>query len=124
MDSPLYLSSRDPVFQLAWVVRYYNSGMCRCLHGRAYIGTPQFHKASLKLVALCGGIITDSQWVGLPPEVRQLYYQLMKRGYQDTVRSYGNIVALVVDARSRRSYRTGSLSGLHARHSGRSTGQQ
>ena len=66
----------------------------------AYIDAPRFHKASLKLIALCDEIVTDYNGQGYRLTIRQLYYQLVARGHiENTVRSYDNIVALMTNAR-------------------------
>lgn len=66
----------------------------------AYIETPRFHKASLKLIALIDDIVEEYQAQGFRLTIRQLYYQLVARGYiENTVRSYDNTVALMTNAR-------------------------
>lgn len=66
----------------------------------AYIETPRFHKASLRLIALIDDIVEDYQSQGFRLTIRQLYYQLVARGHiENTVRSYDNTVALMTNAR-------------------------
>lgn len=66
----------------------------------AYIETPRFHKASLRLIALIDDIVEEYQAQGFRLTIRQLYYQLVARGHiENTVRSYDNTVALMTNAR-------------------------
>lgn len=66
----------------------------------AYIETPRFHKASLRLIALIDDIVEEYQAQGFRLTIRQLYYQLVARGHiENTVRSYDNTVAMMTNAR-------------------------
>lgn len=60
----------------------------------------RFRKPSLEMIAKCDAIITDYAADGYKLTIRQLYYQLVARGYiANTVQSYDNIVSLMTNAR-------------------------
>lgn len=66
----------------------------------SYGEPPRFHKASLKLIEICDAIVSEYSAQGYSLTIRQLYYQLVARGYIDnTVRSYDNTVTLMTNAR-------------------------
>lgn len=59
-----------------------------------------FRKASLQQIALINAMVEDYTAQGFKLSVRQLYYQLVARGYiENTERSYKNTAALINDAR-------------------------
>lgn len=65
-----------------------------------YGAAPSFHLASLKLINICDEIVTEYSYQGYKLTIRQLYYQLVARGFVDnTVRNYNNIVELMTKAR-------------------------
>lgn len=62
--------------------------------------TIKFQSASLKTLELAMGIIADYENRGFSLTLRQLYYQLVARGYiENTDRSYKRIGSLINDAR-------------------------
>jgi hypothetical protein len=60
----------------------------------------KFNAESLKLIQLCNGILDEYNAQGYRLSLRQLYYQLVARGYiENSVRSYKRIGDLVSNAR-------------------------
>jgi hypothetical protein len=60
----------------------------------------KFHKKSADLIDKCDVIVTEYVQQGFRLTIRQLYYQLVARGYvPNTVQSYANVQALMTNAR-------------------------
>lgn len=60
----------------------------------------KFNKKSLILISLINNVINEYQAQGYDLTIRQLYYQLVARGYiENNQRSYKRLVSLVSDAR-------------------------
>jgi len=60
----------------------------------------RFHKKSLELIDKCDGIVNEYIAQGFRLTIRQLYYQLVARGFvENTVRSYENVQSLMTNAR-------------------------
>jgi hypothetical protein len=66
----------------------------------AYGEPTAFRKPSLALIAKCDSIVTEYIKQGFKLTIRQLYYQLVARGYvPNTVTSYDNVQNLMTQAR-------------------------
>lgn len=60
----------------------------------------RFHKKSAELIAKCDTIVGEYVRQGFRLTIRQLYYQLVARGFvENTVRSYENVQSLMTNAR-------------------------
>lgn len=59
-----------------------------------------FKPQSLRLISIMDGVIREYRDQGYDLTVRQLYYQLVARGYiENTLRSYKNVASLINDAK-------------------------
>lgn len=60
----------------------------------------KFHRKSMELIEKCDVIVTEYVQQGFRLTIRQLYYQLVARGFvENTVRSYENVQSLMTNAR-------------------------
>jgi hypothetical protein len=65
-----------------------------------YIKPKKFHNATLNTIAICNEILEDYTQQGFDISLRQLYYQMVSRGYiPNTDKSYKNLGEMVNDAR-------------------------